>query len=248
LNWYRFGYWSSTGNCFDIGNATSAALTRFEARQAERYPGDAFPNAAGNGPLMRLAPIPIAYASATDAAMVAAALSARTTHGARSAIDASCYFAAMLVGALAGASKVSLLASASGHGQIDDLHAEIAAVVAGSYLSRRPPEIRGGGYVVDSLEAALWAVATHDDFPSAVLGAANLGDDADTTAAIAGQLAGAIYGVEAIPASWRRKLHRHDEIVIVADALHDLDPDDVVTLGALAQLATGSRHDASQGG
>ena len=65
--WYREGYWSSTGRCFDIGNATRAALERFE-RTREPYPGDAAPDAAGNGPLMKLAPVVLAYASRPDEA------------------------------------------------------------------------------------------------------------------------------------------------------------------------------------
>ena len=83
--------------------------------------------------------------------------------------------------------------------------------------------MRGGGYVVDALEAALWALRSTEGFESGVLAAVNLGDDADTTAAIYGQLAGAIHGLDGIPARWRERLHRYDEIVAFADALYDLD-------------------------
>ena len=93
---------------------------------------------------------------------------------------------------------------------------------------RRPPRASprrcsGGGYVIDALEAALWALRTTSTFEDGVLAAVNLGDDADTTAAIYGQLAGAIHGLEGIPERWRAKLHRGDEIVAMADALYDLD-------------------------
>ena len=70
--------------------------------------------------------------------------------------------------------------------------------------------------------AALWAFHTTDTFRDACLAAANLGDDADTTAAICGQIAGAYYGHEAIPAPWRAMLHLHDRIVALADRLHVL--------------------------
>src|SRR3954470_11920654 len=101
VRWYREGRWSSTGTCFDIGNATRAALQRFE-QTGEPFPGDAAPDAAGNGPLMKLAPVAMAYASRPDDAIRFAGESARTTHGAPEAIDASCAFAALLVAALEG--------------------------------------------------------------------------------------------------------------------------------------------------
>jgi FAD/FMN-containing dehydrogenase len=96
-------------------------------------------------------------------------------------------------------------------------------VVAAATASREPPAVRGGGYVVDALEAALWALRSTATFEDGALAAANLGDDADTTAAIYGQLAGAIYGLDGIPARWRERVHRAGEILALADALYDLD-------------------------
>ena len=86
-----------------------------------------------------------------------------------------------------------------------------------SARSRR--EIQGSGYVVRSLEAALWALHTTDDFRDGALRAVNLGDDADTTGAVYGQLAGAIYGEEAIPAEWLDRLTHRDMIAGLADSL-----------------------------
>ena len=217
VRWWREGYWSSTGTCFDIGNATAAALARFEAT-GERFPGDAAPDAAGNGPLMKLAPVAMAWADEPGSAMRFAAESARTTHGAPEAIDAARWFARLLAEALTGAGKEDVLARRD-----VDAHPRVAAVLAGSFLDKAPPEIRGGGYVVDALEAALWAVASTPDFESCVLAAVNLGDDADTTAAIAGQFAGALYGLEGIPSHWRDRVHRRDEILAFADLLQNLN-------------------------
>uniref|UniRef100_UPI0038577CFA ADP-ribosylglycohydrolase family protein n=2 Tax=Bacteria TaxID=2 RepID=UPI0038577CFA len=76
------------------------------------------------------------------------------------------------------------------------------AIARGDYLAKSASEIRGSGYSVESLEAALWCFHHTDGFAAAILQAANLGDDADTTAAIVGQLAGVYYGVRAIPAHW----------------------------------------------
>src|SRR4051794_26307843 len=105
VRWYREGHWSSTGECFDIGNATRTALERFE-RTGEPFPGDADAHAAGNGPLMKLAPVPMAFAADAAAAIAHAGDSARTTHGAPEAIDAARAFAGLLVGELGGGEPV----------------------------------------------------------------------------------------------------------------------------------------------
>jgi ADP-ribosyl-[dinitrogen reductase] hydrolase len=92
-------------------------------------------------------------------------------------------------------------------------------VAAGSFLRREPPEIKGSGYVVRSLEAALWAFSRSMGFEEGALLAVNLGDDADTTGAVYGQLAGAHYGVEGIPEEWRGKLALRATIEEFADGL-----------------------------
>lgn len=217
VGWYRRGERSATGRCFDIGNATRAALERFE-RTGEPYPGDVARDAAGNGPLMKLAPVVMAFGRDRELAREAAVLSARTTHGAAQARDAARWFAALLVRALDGDVPPELWAT----GRYGPAHEEVAAIVAGSFLVREPPLVRGTGYVVHALEAALWAVRSTSSFSDCILAAANLGDDADTTAAIAGQLAGATYGAAAIPEAWRRRLHLGDEIEALADALLEL--------------------------
>lgn len=95
-------------------------------------------------------------------------------------------------------------------------------MAAGSFRRREPPEIRGTGYVVASLEAALWALDRTTIFAEGALRAVNLGDDADTTGAIYGQLAGALYGERGIPAPWRATLAHQGLIVRFADALLEL--------------------------
>ncbi len=216
VRWRREGYFSSTGNCFDIGNTTADALTRFE-RSGEPMAGSTDPWSAGNGSLMRLAPVAMFYAGDKAMAAAMAGESSRTTHGAEEAVDACRYFAALLVHALNGKSKQHLLAADAAAGFA--LSPAIAQVAAGSFKEREPPEIQGSGYVVKAMEAALWAFHRGRDFRSGALLAVNLGDDADTTGAIYGQIAGAHYGVEAIPASWRRKLAMRPEIEALADRL-----------------------------
>ncbi len=97
----------------------------------------------------------------------------------------------------------------------------IDAVAAGSFRGRQPPEIAGTGYVVKSLEAVLWAFQGAEGFGEAVLTAVNLGDDADTTGAVCGQLAGACWGESGIPAEWRDGLARKDIIEPILTKLLD---------------------------
>ncbi len=216
VRWWREGYMSSTGTCFDIGNATSAALSRF-GRTGDPDSGSTDPQTAGNGSLMRLAPVPLAFASDPERAVALAGESSRTTHGAVECVDACRYYAALIVEALHGSSKRDLLAPR----RFDEpLAPKIAAVAGGSFLEKEPPAIRGTGYVVDALEAALWAFARSESFEEGALLAVNLGDDADTTGAIYGQLAGAFYGASGIPERWRAKLALRELIESLAIGLH----------------------------
>jgi len=96
---------------------------------------------------------------------------------------------------------------------------KITAIARAAYQSKRKEDIRGSGYVVESLEAAMWCFAQTERFEDAVLLAANLGDDADTIAAVCGQVAGAYYGMSAIPAGWLEKLTMREEITELADRL-----------------------------
>lgn len=222
LRWYREGYLSSTGACFDIGITVRAALERFQST-GDPWSGSPDPRAAGNGSLMRLAPVPLFFAADAAAAIERSGESSRTTHGTPAAVDACRYFGGLMAGAVRGAGKDELLgemyAPVAGWWAAHPLCPEIEEVARGSFRAKAPPEIAGSGYVVRSLEAALWAFATTGSFRDGCLAAANLGDDADTTAAIFGQLAGAFHGVDAIPAGWRERLAHRALIERLADAL-----------------------------
>ena len=226
--WAREGHWSSTGCCFDIGNVVRQALSTFRST-GEGFSGPLDEHTAGNGSLMRLAPVALFYAGDPLAAIHRAGDSSRTTHGTPMAVDACRYFAGLLVGALRGDTKSELLAPRYSpiHGVWDrePLHPRIDAVTAGSFRAKQPPHIQGTGFVVDSLEAALWAFHTTETFRDGALAAVNLGNDADTTGAIYGQLAGAYYGVEAIPPAWRAKLTFVDRIEEMAVALMSPQPE-----------------------
>lgn len=216
--WAETGWWSSNGVVFDIGATVSAALRRYR-RTGDPMAGSTDPQTAGNGSLMRLAPIPMAYAHDLDACERYAALSSRTTHAAPEAVDACRLFARIVARALRGADKEEALgADASTFRGAPT----VEALAQGSYRALGEADVAGSGYVIRSLEAALWSVWTTPDAPSAILRAANLCDDADTTAAIAGQLAGALYGEHGLPAHWRKRLVRHDDIAALAEALATL--------------------------
>ena len=121
-----------------------------------------------------------------------------------------------IVGALEGRSTDELLAPGF-FGDAETL--EIGAVAGGSFRAKEPPEIRGSGYVVESLEAALWAFERSSSFEEGALLAVNLGNDTDTTGAVFGQLAGAFYGDEGIPSRWLEKLALRETIETMADGL-----------------------------
>lgn len=209
LNWYRNGYMSSTGACFDIGGTVRSALHRFEIT-AEPYSGSQDPYTAGNGSLMRLAPVVMFYAYNAEKTLLQTGASSRTTHAAPAAVDACRYFGGILFGALQGLDKDALLSDwycpLPNHWSKYPLTPEIDEVASGSFKRRQPPQIKGSGYVVRSLEAALWAFYHCQSFREGALLAVNLGEDADTTGAIFGQIGGAYYGVDDIPAGWRQKL------------------------------------------
>lgn len=205
--WHREGFLSSNGRCFDIGNTVAGALHAFRA-DGNPYAGSTHPNSAGNGSLMRLAAIPMFYYDDIDKAESMAVKSSKTTHGATECVDACRLYARQIIKALDGRSKDGVLLSDMGFNGSQ----KIVDIANGCYIGKDDKSIRGTGYVVDALEAALWCFWTTDNFRDAILKAANLGDDADTTAAICGQIAGAHYGISGIPDEWLNKLVMRAEI------------------------------------
>lgn len=213
-DWYKNGYLSSTGRCFDIGNTVRYGLEHYQ-RTSQPFSGSDSPNSAGNGSLMRLAPIPMYYFSDLENIIHFARESSRTTHGTLECIEACQLFAEMLYFALAGQSKDQILFDT----KFQVFAPKINDIVNGSYSQKSITQIRGTGYVAESLEAALWCFYQTDTFETAILQAANLGDDADTTAAICGQIAGAYYGESGIPAKWLNRVFMRAEITELADSL-----------------------------
>ena len=220
--WFSKGYRSSTDRCFDIGGQVRAALFDFEHEQrvpvtAERS------NRAGNGAIMRLAPVVIAGFEHREIREIVATagLSARETHYSVEAEAATEVFAALLVGALLGWAPEHIINV--GWASTGPAFDEVAArVISTDPAERAAWENDTSGYIVNGLRLAVHGLLDFGSFDEAVLAIANMGGDADTNAAIYGQLGGAHFGVEAIPASWRSTLYQGEEIDELARALVNL--------------------------
>ena len=225
VRWYREGYMSSTGSCFDIGGTTSTALTQLRAdgRAVLRTDrpdvgGKRLADAAGSGShALRQATPPQRSRPARTARAPPTAPSRRSMPAATSQ---GCWWARSEA-----STRQTLLSEhyspVTGVWDANPLAPKIAEIAGGSFKRKQPPEIRGTGYVVDSLEAVLWAFHHTQGFAEGALKVVNLGHDADTTGAIYGQIAGAHYGAESIPSHWRQRLAMGDEIASLADRLHD---------------------------
>lgn len=234
--WWQVGDYSVTGRCFDIGITTRQALYRFLQCYDARQSGDPAPRASGNGSIMRLAPVPIAFGRElyvdTDRFVERLIESSLPTHASAQCRSACAYMGLVLAGLMHGLPREEVLSPAwppvAELLASNSLHEEVAEIARGSFLHRQPPVIRGSGYVVRSLEAALWAFHTAGDFRTAVLAAVNLGDDADTTGAVCGQLAGAYWGESNIPDQWRSRLAKPyvfdqllQRLILVQDELQE---------------------------
>lgn len=213
--WHDEGYMSSNGKCFDIGNATSDALERFR-HTGDPVAGSTRPDSAGNGSIMRLAPVPLYYLDTPELAIKMSGRQSRTTHQAPECLAACRLLAEALIRALQGMTKDDVLAPFQ---QAMPMSNALMLIAAGEYKTKFVAQIKGSGYVVESLEAAFWCFWNTNNFKDCVLMAANLGDDADTTAAVAGQLAGAFYGESGIPQQWLEKLTMAAEIGQMAERL-----------------------------
>jgi ADP-ribosyl-[dinitrogen reductase] hydrolase len=215
-NWYQYGYMSSTGECFDIGTTVATALNSY-LKTGNHFSGSIDERSSGNGSLMRLAPIAIFYHDKPDELIRYAGESSRTTHGSAECIDSCKYFASLLVKAMSARNKEEL-ASTVYHPTTP----KVNEIASGLYLSKGYEQLTGSGYVIESLESALWCFHNAKTFEEAILLAANIGNDADTTAAICGQIAGAFYGCTNIPEQWIGLVQKYENILGTADTLFNL--------------------------
>jgi ADP-ribosyl-[dinitrogen reductase] hydrolase len=193
--WYKDGKHSCTGRCFDIGYSTRKALDCFLADPV-RLPAIS-PHSLGNGPLMRLAPV-VLFSKTEEMAESLSYRQAALTHGEKAA-SASAAFGRLLFRLLSSDFDLSLIPAEIRH--------------------RKREEVVSSGFYEATLEAAYWAVSTTRSFEDAIIQAVNLGDDADTVGAVAGQLAGVIYGYSSIPPRWLNALAWKSELLATVESL-----------------------------
>ncbi|WCR17353.1 ADP-ribosylglycohydrolase family protein [Paracoccus alcaliphilus] len=206
--WAQHGENSSTGVAVGIGQITLRRLGDFRRtgslHAAPRSRGD------GNGALMRVAPVAIRHFRDPRKAAEIAIRQSRTTH-ASVLSEQCCAFSVQLISRLVLGEEWS---TALAEAQVELQAPELLAMLDRCNSAGEPPST---GYVVDTLEAALWAVSRTQSFEEALLAAVNLGHDADTVGAVAGQIAGARYGSEAIPVAWAETLVQRARIEKLAD-------------------------------
>jgi ADP-ribosyl-[dinitrogen reductase] hydrolase len=212
--WAGKGANTSTGVCVGIGQNTLRVLGNYH-RTGTLFAPETRQKSDGNGALMRLAPVAVRHWSNPSEARRIADMQSRTTH--YSALSAAgCEFLAATLSALIGGQDWS---EASCPRSSDNWPAVITALANEDWRQRSRDSINSTGFVVHTLEAALWAVDTTDSFAAAIVKAVNLGDDADSVGAVAGQLAGARYGLSAIPENWLEVLIKRQEIVHISRSL-----------------------------
>ncbi|QKJ85723.1 ADP-ribosylglycohydrolase [Paramixta manurensis] len=220
VRWYKQGENSSNGVCFDIGNTTCHALHEFLAKGDAWY-GNTGAETAGNAGIIRQAPVSIFRRKSFYRTFRESKSQSMATHCAAESMSSCQYLGLLLHYLLNGYTKEETFSP-----HVFPSPVRLLLINAGEYKQKSRDQIRSSGYVIDTLEAALWAVWHTDNFRDAILLAANLADDADSVAATAGQLAGALYGYSAIPHEWLRKLVQQERISSLAEQLFKLAPED----------------------
>lgn len=218
VSWWRNGEYSCIGHCFDIGNTTREALQRY-LETGRAFAGSSDDRSAGNGSLMRLAPVALYGIHDPVLASSLARQQSRTTHAAPQAIDACDLFVGLLRTAILTGDRSLAFRSVEWSG-----HPSLSEIAKALYRRRQRSRIKSSGYVVATLEAALWATESTSSFEEALVLAVNLGDDADTVGAVTGQIAGALYGAEAIPRRWLQSLSWRQRIDALARWLVEAAP------------------------
>ncbi len=234
INWLDNAYWTAHNQVFDVGNATRAAIQSLRAGVAPTQAGPRSEFDNGNGALMRILPLVfhktwLAEPLDLNAAWKLTEAVASVTHGhARSSLG--CFLYLLVAKGLVKGLTIPAAYEQARTQANSWLHSQAkaqpfyewpryAAFLEGELASVPEADIKSSGYVVHTLEAAVWCLLTYDTYAATVLAAVNLGDDTDTTGAVAGGLAGLAYGEAAIPADWLAVLARRADIEDLAARL-----------------------------
>lgn len=202
----RFVAWYRAGPP-DVGIHTGRVLSRIAAgaswQEAAEAVQRAHPQSASNGSVMRCWPVAIAHWDDLDALLAASRLQSRVTHPHPECVAGCAFVNAAIYHLVHGVPLAQAVAAALSAADAPEALRRAIATAA----SKRREELPNSGWVRHTLESAVWALVTTASFEEAVVQAVNLGHDADTTGAVVGALAGAAYGLDAIPAAWRAAVH-----------------------------------------
>ncbi len=224
IDWYANAAYTPHGTVFDIGNATAKAIERLKKGVAPEQAGGAGERDNGNGSLMRIAPLAFymfGIRKAEERFRIVKEVSS-LTHAHEWSVAACYIYVEMLnklrMGRTKKAAYVELREDfARGVPFISKATlAKFVRILENDISALPEEEIRSSGFVIDTLEAALWCFLTTDNYKDAVLKAVNLGDDTDTTGAVTGALAGLAYGLDSIPQEWLDQLAAYDEVRRIA--------------------------------
>lgn len=214
-SWAELGEYTPYGKVFDIGMATDEAIDNYIREVPVLQCGGRGEYNNGNGSLMRILPLAfylkakgISYGQAME---ITADISSLTHAHMRSKL-ACCIYVTIALSLLEGKGVLDGIREAQDYCMVKDSHEAsfFKRIFSPDFPKLKEKEINSSGYVVDTLEAALWCVLTTKDYHDCVLKAVNLGDDTDTTAAVSGGLAGIIYTRANINPLWIEKIaHRN---------------------------------------
>lgn len=221
--WFRHGYMSSNDVCFDIGRSTRNSITQFEktGNYISIFNLDKF---SGNGGIMRLTPIMIAFRNkSVQECMTACEQSSKTTHSSKIAIDAAKILGSIIYNIYQNVPKEQLLDKLHCDIDVNDLHDALLDIYTGRFINKTEEEIETSGYSVHTLEAALYSFFKFDNYTDSILYVGNLGSDTDTVACVTGQICGAYYGIYNIRTDWIQKLAKQELLWQVIDDLYSLD-------------------------
>jgi len=227
LKWYERGAFTATDECFDIGNTTRAAIVRFSRKILPPTKcGSTEINSNGNGSLMRILPATLYLYTKGNGKLNADALEiihefSALTHG-HIISKMACGIYSLIAAQILNGKNISEafsagMTDAQNFYGADDTFKKFSRLCNENFAALPEDKISSSGYVLDTLEAALWCLLNTDDYKSLALKAVNLGGDTDTIGAIAGGLAGIFYGAEAIPAEWLATLKRRDYLEKIAE-------------------------------
>ena len=215
VRWLREGHWAVGGKVFDVGGATRAALDRIASGTPAASAGGAGETDNGNGSLMRILPVALRFADASPDELVSYAMrwSAITHRHVRSQL-ACAYYCLVVQQCMHGAAPAVALKTGAENfvPLLTRFPAErptFARMLNGNFAKTGRADIRSGGYVIETLEAAIWCLLQGGTFADIVLRGVNLGGDTDTTACVAGGLAGVWLGIGVIPERWTEALAKN---------------------------------------